>query len=251
VTDSPTSANPVCGPILGIDTSTALGGVALVGHDGLLAEYSAEVRGAHGPRLMVAVERLLDDAGLALADLGGIGVSIGPGSFTGLRVGLATAMGLGRAADLPLFPVSTLESVAWAVPTPGGVPVAVAITARRNEVYGAVYHLTADPQGDRQVPVIEPCAMPPNDFFATLNALNTPLVLAGSGAASVLAGDNSSQICAAAPVFAQPRAAVVAWRAALLQQSGYSPPAEGLKPFYLTASQAEIAWAARQSGATP
>ncbi len=227
---------------LGIDTATTLGGVALVGTDGVVAEYAADVKGSHAPRLMGAVERLLDVAGVALAELGGIGVSIGPGSFTGLRVGVATAMGLARGGNVPVFPVPTLEVVAHGVPRPQGALVAVALTARRDEVYGAVYQAGG---GDQPMtPVIHPVALPPAALMADLIVLEQPVVVAGSGAPAVLSAGADCQVTMADPIHWHPRAAQVAWRARQMAEAGEVYPQ--LTPFYLKASQAEISWAERQ-----
>ncbi len=227
---------------LGIDTATALGGVALVGADGVVAEYAADVKGSHAPRLMGAVERLLDVAGVALPDLAGIGVSIGPGSFTGLRVGVATAMGLARGGNVPVFPVPTLEVVARAVPRPQGALVAVALTARRGEVYSAVYQAAGD-----HVPmtaVIHPIAVSPETLMSDLIALEQPVVVAGSGAMDVVTVDAPARVTVADPVYWHPKAAEVAWRARGMAEAGEIHPQ--LTPFYLKASQAEISWAERQ-----
>jgi len=239
---------------LGIDTATSLGGVALVSGTGIVAAYGADVRGAHGPRLMGAVERVLADADLALDDLTGIGVSIGPGSFTGLRVGVATAMGLGRAADLPLFPVPTLETLAWGVPHPAGALVAPTLMSRRNEVYGAVYRVVhrviGGEEGMALETVLAPVAATPADWLTELQRLDSPVVVAGNGAEMVLAGPDRDARVAAAPAFCQaPGAAVVAWSAARMHTAGAHTPRHLVTPFYLKASQAEIAWAERQAKA--
>jgi len=236
---------------LGIDTATSLGGVALVSEVGIIAAYGADVRGAHGPRLMRAVERVLADASLRLADLAGIGVSIGPGSFTGLRVGVATAMGLGRAADLPLFPVPTLETLAWGVPHPAGAVVAPTLKSRRNEVYGAVYRVVSGDEGMALETVLAPLAATPADFLIELQRLDVPVVVAGDGAWMVLSSPDRDARLVAAPAFCQaPSAPVVAWRAAAMHAAGLHTPRHLVTPFYLKASQAEITWAERQAKAT-
>ncbi|MBI5136417.1 MAG: tRNA (adenosine(37)-N6)-threonylcarbamoyltransferase complex dimerization subunit type 1 TsaB [Nitrospirae bacterium] len=232
------------GLVLGIDTATPLGGIAIAGPDGLIAEHAVGVQGSHASRLMAALERLLGDAGLSLADLAGIGVSIGPGSFTGLRVGVASAMGLARAQNLPLLPVPTLEALAWGVPRPAGAAVATVLTARRDEVYGAVFGATAS--GGLE-PLLAPCAVAPAALLAELNRLGRPLVLAGSGTPALLAaGAPARGITAAPAVFWQPRAAVVAWRAGRMLAEGRRHAPHEVTPIYLKASQAEINWAKRQ-----
>src|SRR6266581_3302159 len=95
--------------LLGVESATLSGGVALLDGDRLLGEITLNIAITHSERLMSAVDRLLADCGLAPADLDGLAVSVGPGSFTGLRVGLATvkalAAGAGVAAEslVPLY----------------------------------------------------------------------------------------------------------------------------------------------------
>ena len=98
--------------ILGIETSTQMGSVALIDGTKLSAEYRLSLPLRHGEKLLPLIDALLKDTRMALSDLAAIAVSIGPGSYTGLRVGLATAKGLAMGTGLPLLPVSTLEALA-------------------------------------------------------------------------------------------------------------------------------------------
>ncbi|MFN3476310.1 MAG: tRNA (adenosine(37)-N6)-threonylcarbamoyltransferase complex dimerization subunit type 1 TsaB, partial [Candidatus Methylomirabilales bacterium] len=80
--------------VLGIETSTMQGGVALLEEEGLIAETFLSVAATHSERLLPAIDRLFHDARLSLEEIDGIACAIGPGSFTGLRIGLSTAKGL-------------------------------------------------------------------------------------------------------------------------------------------------------------
>jgi tRNA threonylcarbamoyladenosine biosynthesis protein TsaB len=225
------------GPVLAIETSTPLGGVAVLAESGLLAARAVEVKGAHSPRLMQAVEAALEEAEIDLKSLAGIGVSVGPGSFTGLRVGVATAQGLGRGAGLPLFPVPTLEAVAWGLPAalcPPGAVLAVAMAARRGELYGAVFQA----EKGALTPLLGPVCAGYDTFAADLSALEGPVVLAGT-AAPGLADSIGSAVAPAPALFARPRAAVVAWRARLMGAAGEAYGPEAVVPRYLALSQAE------------
>ncbi|MDH5527106.1 MAG: tRNA (adenosine(37)-N6)-threonylcarbamoyltransferase complex dimerization subunit type 1 TsaB [Nitrospirota bacterium] len=228
--------------LLGIDTTTSLGGLALAGAGGLRAEYAADVHGSHAARIMPGIERMLNEAELAPGDLSGIGVSIGPGSFTGLRVGVATAMGLARAAGLPLYPVPTLEAVAWTVVASSGGAVAVAMVARKGEIYGAVYR----PDGEWVAPVMAPAALTPAEFMQRITRLNMPLAVCGT-AADDLAGETCGSLHRVARLFDYPRAAAVAWRAVALHRDGSLVAPDEIRPHYLKASQAEREWARRQT----
>jgi tRNA threonylcarbamoyladenosine biosynthesis protein TsaB len=131
--------------ILGIDTATAGTAVAVWGPDGPEVERRddppAGARPAHAQRLLPLVEEVLAAAGLTWDAIERIAVGVGPGGFTGLRLGVATARALAQARDLPLAGVSSLEALARGdrpLVSPGDVVVA-AIDARRGEVFAAAY----------------------------------------------------------------------------------------------------------------
>jgi tRNA threonylcarbamoyladenosine biosynthesis protein TsaB len=135
--------------ILGIDTATAAASVALVEDGKLIAEEiqsnsgklstgTLVPRGNHAEIVLPLIQSMLAKARVAVADLSGIAVSIGPGSFTGLRVGLATAKGIAYECGLPLVGVSTLHANAARVPNFDGV-ICSLLDARKNEVYFALF----------------------------------------------------------------------------------------------------------------
>lgn len=126
--------------ILGIETATLAGGVALMGDAGLIGEYRLHVEIRHSQRIMVAIDHLLTESGTALADLDAIAISVGPGSFTGLRVGLATAKGLALGADKPMILIPTLEAMAAPFPF-SRMRIAPFLHARREEVYWSLFDL--------------------------------------------------------------------------------------------------------------
>ncbi len=127
--------------ILAVDTATACSTVALtIGdvHGGsLLASISLNSKITHSRRLLTAVEWLLQESDVVLADIDGFGVGLGPGSFTGLRIGMATMKGLAVAMDKPLLGVSTLDGLA--VNCSGQLPLCALLDARKKEVYRAWY----------------------------------------------------------------------------------------------------------------
>ena len=127
--------------VLGIETSSLHGGVALVGERGLIAEYVLHIEVTYSERLLPAIDRLLADAGLGVPDLGGLAVAIGPGSFTGLRIGLATVKGLAAASGTPVVGVPTLRALAWGLPF-SRHPICPLLDARKGEVYCALFRWT-------------------------------------------------------------------------------------------------------------
>jgi tRNA threonylcarbamoyl adenosine modification protein YeaZ len=141
--------------LLAFDTATPAVTVALRGDEGVLAEYTEVDARRHGELLAPGIEKVLAAAGCSRTDLTGVAVGVGPGPFTGLRVGLMTARALGDALDIPVHGVCTLDIVAAAVAAGGAF--AVATDARRREVYWARYDVTGrretEPAVDRPAEV--------------------------------------------------------------------------------------------------
>lgn len=137
--------------VLAIDTATSWQSVALVDNEAVLARQDQEAAGSHGVLLLPAIERVLDEAGLTLAQLDGLACSIGPGSFTGLRVGAATLLGLRGATDLPLALVPTLEAMAWNLKG-HEFPLCPVLTSRKGELYWAVFRWRNGTTLDRILP---------------------------------------------------------------------------------------------------
>ncbi|HEX9482680.1 MAG TPA: tRNA (adenosine(37)-N6)-threonylcarbamoyltransferase complex dimerization subunit type 1 TsaB [Solirubrobacteraceae bacterium] len=132
--------------VLGIDTSTSATAAALSMPDGALFERRddppAGSHPGHATRLLTMVDGLLADAAIGLADVGRIAVGAGPGTFTGLRVGIATARGLAHSLGSELAAVSSLEALAFGALSAGGAAgraVLATIDARRGEVFAAAY----------------------------------------------------------------------------------------------------------------
>ncbi|UMZ74853.1 tRNA (adenosine(37)-N6)-threonylcarbamoyltransferase complex dimerization subunit type 1 TsaB [Natranaerofaba carboxydovora] len=127
--------------VLGLDTSTKATSVSVIcEYDGLIAEYTLRDKRTHSEKLMPLVDKVLTDSKTVLEELSGISVVNGPGSFTGLRIGIATAFGLSTGYDIPLVGVSSLDVLANQRPIIGLIcPV---LDARKNEVYTCLYEGT-------------------------------------------------------------------------------------------------------------
>ena len=130
--------------VLAIETATAWQSVALLQGEQVLGLAEQDAEGSHARTLMGAIDRLLRETGLTLKDLQGLAVSIGPGSFTGLRVGLATMLGFRAVLGTPVIPVPTLEAMAWSLRDVKGLLVPV-LKSRHNEVYWAAYEWLPGP----------------------------------------------------------------------------------------------------------
>jgi tRNA threonylcarbamoyladenosine biosynthesis protein TsaB len=159
--------------ILALDTATEKGSLALVARDRVLMEYSLESHNAYLTCLMPGVAAILENTGKAAADLGAVAVSTGPGNFTGLRIGLATAKTLAWSLGCPLVPVPTLEVLAARFPFHPH-PVGVVMDAKRGEVFWGLFRCPEDwPQ------VLEgPLRLPVGELPARLHQ---PLLLTGPG----------------------------------------------------------------------
>jgi len=123
------------------DTSTTVGSVAVGWGTEVLAARDLPGEERHAATLLPTVAELLREAGMELSGLRGIGVGSGPGSFTGVRVAAATALGLARGLEIPLYPVSSLAAAAAA--GPDGEPLWVLFDARGDRVYAAAYRVTS------------------------------------------------------------------------------------------------------------
>jgi len=223
--------------LLTLDTSTRAGGVALSRGTELLAEFSCLVPGHHTDWLLSGVERILADCGVKLEQLDGIGVVRGPGAFTGLRVGMATAKGLAIGLELPMVGVSSLQALAAG--TCSELPVCALLDARKQEVYAGVYRTSEFPPrslGPEQV--ISPGKLLPSLdgevlFVGDGAAVYRPLIkerFAGQARFVAAPGDRLRPGAAAALAFA-------AW-----ERGERCAPGE-LNPLYIRPSEAEINWA--------
>ena len=163
--------------LLAIDTSANLCAVCVWEGDAALASITEDIGTGHAELLMGMVEEVLVKAGKTYADLTRIGVVIGPGSFTGVRVGVSTARGLALALNIPAVGVTTLEALAAeAHALHPDRPVLAVIDARREQLYSALY----DPAGTL---LAEPAVL---DADATVaRAGDADLILTGSGAAMI------------------------------------------------------------------
>jgi tRNA threonylcarbamoyladenosine biosynthesis protein TsaB len=220
--------------LLAVESATLSGGAAILDGDRLLGEITLNIAITHSERLLSAVDRLLADCGLAPADLEGLAVSVGPGSFTGLRVGLATVKGLAMALDLPIAPVPTLDALAARLPF-ADAPVCPILDARKNEVYLSLYRW----RGDRMCREREYLALPPELAAAELTA---PVILLGDGieACRPWLDGQGDGIRIAPAVQRLPAAATVAELGHAVLAAGDGVGAEALVPLYLRPSEAEL-----------
>lgn len=172
--------------ILGFDTATRATAVALANDRGDTFEARDDpprgLRPRHAARLLPLCADVLDRAGVGYEDLARLAVGVGPGTFTGLRIGVATARALAQASGVPLVGVSTLHSLALgALPAgegPAAEAVAAVLDARRGEAFAAVWPVE-DPGGE---PLIAPGAFTPEALINALDSVRLQLMAVGEGA---------------------------------------------------------------------
>jgi tRNA threonylcarbamoyladenosine biosynthesis protein TsaB len=162
--------------ILALDSSGLTASVAVVDGETLLAEYTVNYKKTHSQTLLPMLDAIAEMTELDLNSLDAIAVAGGPGSFTGLRIGSATAKGLGLALDKPLIHVPTLEGIAYNLygSTDYICPM---MDARRKQVYTGIYHF----EGEKLVADQEQIAESVEDLIGQVNALGKKVVFLGDG----------------------------------------------------------------------
>jgi tRNA threonylcarbamoyladenosine biosynthesis protein TsaB len=208
--------------VLALDTATGACSAAVIQGAAVLAQRSEPMTRGHQERLALLVREVMSEAGVAFAEIDRIGVTVGPGSFTGLRVGLAFAKGLGLALSRPCIGIGTLEALAASDPGPGLT--AAVIDAKRGQVYLQVFQDGAPVMAPDVLPV-ETAAARLAEFWAGGLAR-----LIGPGAAlldGVLTGAEVHERAAPDPV-------------ALARLAALRPPGIPARPLYLRAPDAKL-----------
>lgn len=230
--------------LLGIESATELVGVAVGSADGPQAAVWVSGRRRHGEALAPAVAHVLEQAGVSLGDLSAIAVDLGPGLFTGLRVGVATAKGLAQGLGVGVVGTSSLEVLAAAAFDAGwDGQVAAVVDARRGEVFVARYRREA--QG--AVETAPPERRAPAGLAEELGGGEGEVLVVGDGGrryAGLLGGRPGVRV--AGPSLAAPRPEVLVALAAGRLAAGVEPthPAD-VRPVYLREADVRINWAQR------
>lgn len=223
--------------ILGIESSSLTAGAAIIRDDTVLAEYSVSFKKTHSQTLLSMIDEVVRMTQTDLNDLDAIAISAGPGSFTGLRIGSATAKGLCLALDKPLAEVSTLEAMALGCGFTSGL-ICPVIDARRRQVYTAVYSL------DEQMEItciIEPSLMLVEELAEKLAQYKEKIMFTGDGinVYGQWFKEHVEGTLIAPSVSSFPRAAAVAQIGKKMYEQGRTISADDHRPVYLKKSQAE------------
>lgn len=219
--------------ILGIDTSTPIGSVALIDGENIVAEHTLSIVQAHSSRLMPAIDTVLKWGDITPDTLDGCAIGIGPGSFTGIRIGVATAKSLCYAVDKPIVGISTLEAIAYNLRWTDSI-VCPILDARRSEIYGSVFQ--GGPEWHR---LTDDLCLPIDAFLNELNkhtSQNPTTIFVGDGLATY--GDDvreqlSDTVNFADAIFNVPRGASIARLGAQRLNQGDSDSYWTLVPNYV------------------
>ena len=225
--------------ILGIETATQQVSVAIGGHEGVIALFETSRGRRHAETLVPAIDFLCDRADIGLEDIGVVAVDVGPGLFTGMRVGLATAKALAFALRVPMIGISSLDLLAFPHRRADRLVVPV-VDARKGEVFYAMYRPV--PGGIQQV--MDPRAASVDELVADLLAHSHDALLVGDGAVRyhdrIVEGFRCELADEAHP--SAGRLVQLAHSRALREE--WSQPAE-IQPLYLRPPDAEINWTTR------
>ncbi len=222
--------------VLGIDTSTSSGSVGLIEEESIIAEYLLNINVTHSERLLVTIERILQEAHWTVGDLDGWAISLGPGSFTGLRIGVSTVKGLALATQKPIAGISTLDILAHQIPfTP--YLICPIIDARKEEVYTSFYRYGEGNELKRQSDYL---AIKPQNL---IKKIRERVIFVGDGVRTH--GDYLRKFLESHAVFAPhslnfPHGSGVARLGLELFRKGETLDLAAFTPLYVRPSEAEI-----------
>ncbi len=221
--------------ILALDTSTLMATCAIIEDDRLIGEYSLNQDMSHSERLVPMIKEVLDNLNMKIDDIDLYGVSTGPGSFTGLRIGVATVKAFAHLFDKPLVGVSTLKGLAFNLPH--NEIVVPMIDARRNRVYTAIYTW----EKGKIKSIKEPDAMEIDDLLEILKKYEK---IAVNGDGSILYKEKIQAVLGDRVVFStigqnSCKASSIGELALIKHEKGHDDNYYNLVPDYLRKTQAE------------
>lgn len=230
--------------LLALDSSGLVASCAIVEDDTTVAEYTMNYKKTHSQTLLPMLDEIKRMTELDLSTIDAIAIAAGPGSFTGLRIGSATAKGLGLALDIPIIPVPTVDALAYNL-YGSDMLICPIMDARRNQVYTGLYEFQKGTEMDApyNMKIIEKqCAIDIAQIVGMINKRNKETVFLGDGVA--VYQDKIAELMQVPYSFApaccnRQRAACVAALGSALYAQGISQTAAEHAPDYLRLSQAE------------
>jgi tRNA threonylcarbamoyladenosine biosynthesis protein TsaB len=231
--------------ILGIESATQQVGCAIGGHEGVLAAFEATRGRRHAETLAPAIRFCCHTADITLDEISVVAVDIGPGLFTGMRVGLATAKALAHALRVPMIGIPSLDLLAFPLRHATGV-IATVIDARRGELFYAFYRQV--PGGVQRLSL--PVVGSPDDVVADMYALGSDVMCVGDGALRyrrTLKEVRGIEFADPGLAYPSPQPLVQLAHARALREEWVNP--WELEPLYLRKPDAEINWTSRTRSA--
>ena len=220
--------------ILSVDSSAAPASVCLIEDEKIIAEYYLNTGFTHSQTLMAMVESVLKISGRSVSDTDAFAVNNGPGSFTGVRIGVSAVKGMAYSADKPCIAVSTLESMAYNCLSDDCI-VCACMDARRNQVYNALFRVK-DCNIER---LTEDRAISVEELLSELSDYDGRIILVGDGAELVFGSADNMNIKLAPLNLRYQRASSAAIAALEKYKRGEVLSPAALMPTYLRLSQAE------------
>ena len=222
--------------ILGIDSSGLVASAAIADEKNIIAEFTVNNKQTHSQTLLPMIEKVVDMSGIELEQIDAIAIAAGPGSFTGLRIGSATAKGIGLALKKPIVSVPTLEGIAYRVSVFDGL-ICPIMDARRGQVYTGIYK--AD--GDGLTCLSEQKAVDIHDILKELED-DEKVIFLGDGVEvhrETIENELKNEFVFAPVHLSKQSAAAVAVLGSIYFEQGKAESADEHKPIYLRKSQAE------------
>jgi tRNA threonylcarbamoyladenosine biosynthesis protein TsaB len=222
--------------VLGVETATLAGSVAVAGEEGLMGEYTLNVSLTHSERLLPAIDQLLQGLALPFSDIDVLAISLGPGSFTGIRIGVSTIKGLSFASEKPVVSIPTLDALAHHIQGSESL-ICPMLDARKKEVFAALYRRSQD---DGLQKLTADLAIAPDKL---LGNLDEEVVFLGDGSRvyrSLIEETLGTRATFAPAYLSHPRAATVAFLGMEAFKKGNVASIDALTPIYVRPSDAEL-----------
>lgn len=223
--------------ILGIDSSGLVASAAIADEKNIIAEFTVNNKQTHSQTLLQMIEKVVDMSGIELEQIDAIAIAAGPGSFTGLRIGSATAKGIGLALKKPVVSVPTLEGLAYRVSVFDGI-ICPIMDARRNQVYTGIYKMDKG----NLVCLSEQKAVDIHEIIEELEKYDEKVIFLGDGVEvhrETIEKEFKKEYCFAPIHLSKQSAAAVAVLGDIYFNQGKAEDAAEHKPIYLRKSQAE------------
>ncbi len=223
--------------ILGIDSSGLVASAAIADEKNIIAEFTVNNKQTHSQTLLPMIEKVVDMSGIELEQIDAIAIAAGPGSFTGLRIGSATAKGIGLALKKPVVSVPTLEGLAYRVSVFDGI-ICPIMDARRNQVYTGIYKMDKG----NLVCLSEQKAVDIHEIIEELEKYDEKVIFLGDGVEvqrETIEKEFKKEYCFAPIHLSKQSAAAVAVLGDIYFNQGKAEDAAEHKPIYLRKSQAE------------